>query len=93
MTTEKYFEYGYRITSGVGAGQEVWQIDHGIDGVWTPWDPELGIGNVDIHEGVDVPARIREELDKAKTSGVILRREVTVTTGPVEEIGHAPQTE
>lgn len=90
MSTEKYFEYGYRITSGVGTGEEIWQVDHGTDGTWTPWEARLGIGNVDIHDGVDVPARIREELAKASTSGIILRREVVVTTGDTEEIGHAP---
>lgn len=93
MSVEEYYEYGYRITSGVGNGREIWQIDHGTDGTWTPYDPNLGIGNVDIYDGIDVPARIREELAKANTTGIILRRKVTVKTGPTEEIGHAPESE
>lgn len=62
MSVEECYEYGYRITSGVGNGSEI-------------------------------PARIREELAKANTTGIILRRKVTVKTGPTEEIGHAPESE
>lgn len=86
MSVEKYYEHGYRITSGVGEGREIWQVGHGADGVWTPWDPKLGISVVDIYDDTDVPKRIREELAKADTSGVVLRREVTVEIGPVEEL-------
>ena len=87
--TERCFEYGYRITSGAGEGREVWQVDHGTDGTWTPWQPDLGIPHVDT-DTHNVIESIEEALTQAGVTGVILRREVTVITGPAAEVGHAP---
>lgn len=85
MNVEKFYEYGYRITSGKGSGREVWGFNHGGDGTWTPWQPDLGITSIDLDDVQDPEAKIRSFLTDAKVEAVILRREVTITTGPVEE--------
>lgn len=87
MSTEERYEYGYRITAGKGAGREVWEIDHGPDGVWTPYQPDLGIKEVDLYADTDAVAKIRRVLDAAGVDAVILRAKVTTVTDDAEIVG------
>lgn len=78
----EHFEYGYIITGGVAEHRIVWAVDHGADGTWTPAQNDINLGSIDIYD--DAEDGIREALLKAGVPGVVLRRRVTVVTGPVE---------
>lgn len=71
-------EWGYRV-----GPEEVWEIDHGMDGSWTPWRPDLGLGHVDVYSDEQAPRDIRAELDRAghTEKGHVIRRPVTTVTG------------
>lgn len=79
---EERYEYGYR-----AAGRVVWEIDHGPDGIWTPWQSDLNIAAVDIYDGSEIES-IRRALADAGVEGVVIRRRVTTTYGDIEEIPH-----
>lgn len=77
----EYFEWGYRLPDGV----ERWEQDYGTDGSWIGHDSERGIPVIDIYDDTTAE-KIRAVLSKAGVDGEVLRRKVTVTRGPVEEV-------
>jgi hypothetical protein len=70
-----WYEWGYRLSGG----EQVWQIDYGTDGSWTPPIPELNMSHIDIYSGNEYSA-IRSELDRAGLfDAVVVRRRVSET--------------
>ena len=77
-----WYEWGFRLPDG----RVEWQIDHGTDGTWTAFVPELGLGAIDMYDGQQYAA-IRQALDEAGlTDAAVLRQRVVTTRGPVEEV-------
>lgn len=77
-----WYEWGYRLSGG----EEVWEIDHGTDGSWTPARPDLNMSNVDIYSGNEYGA-LRRALDQAGlTDSVVTRRRVSETRDGTEVV-------
>lgn len=81
---ERYYEryeYGYR-TEQTG---DAWPIDYGPDGSWIPALPEIGMAHIDMYGGDEADA-IRRQLEVAGVDGVVIRREIIIAYGEVEEV-------
>ena len=66
------WQWGYRLSDG----REVWEMDHGSDGLWIPSDHDAGIDAIDLWPGAESVA-IYRALDRARAEGVAVRRLVT----------------
>jgi hypothetical protein len=78
---KRFYEWGYRVEGH----EDEWQGDYGTDGSWTSYNRELGIEAIDIYDGTEEQA-IRRALASAHVEGEVIRRLVTVETGPAEVV-------
>lgn len=79
---ETFYEWGYRLRPSSHA-REIWAVDHGPDGYWTPAIPDLRMPAVDIYDGSE-EAALRRALADAQISADVVRRRVSITRGEVE---------
>lgn len=89
---DTYYEYGYRID-----GIEVWQDDHGPEGAWIPWRPDLGIHGIDVYSGgtqrtvENIQADIWESLADTGRVAEVIRRKVTEIRGETEAVARTDE--
>ncbi|MDR6172635.1 hypothetical protein [Curtobacterium sp. SORGH_AS_0776] len=73
--------WGYRLEDGT----EVWEVDHGHDGIWTPALPAQGIPAIDLYSGQE-----RDAIRKALNNAGHVNAEVMcgdLASGDLSEIG------
>ena len=83
MTSSEY-EYGYRVR-----GTEFWPTDYGPDGFWIGENRAYEIHDVDFtftRTDEEKLTALREAITECPDPVTILRKLVTVTVGPVEEV-------
>lgn len=81
--TTTHYEFGYRQPNG----EEWWEVEHGIDGVWIPWNPDAGLPEIDVYgRGGDVNT-IRNILDaRGYSDWPVLMRKIETTYYEAEEV-------
>lgn len=96
MSTESYYEYGYRIVAGGPDGEpvDVWPEDYGPDGSWTPEKPEWDMDSINMLFRPELDElSVRKAIEAAEIDGVVIRRKVTTTRDETEEIAFIPAKE
>jgi hypothetical protein len=78
MSMHTFFEYGYRLA----CGREVWQ-EQGKQ--WIDVDTRSQVGFIYLDSGEGPVAAIEQELSDNDVEGSVIRRQVVVVTGPVQQ--------